>query len=476
MRKTIFKTVVFASIILCSCDSDDIRNISVPDGVNTIQNVDAVNAIYELPVQSDGEWTVTRNDADNWVYLISEKGTGNGNVQLSLSTNLTENARTATIRISDNTGSVDYTIHQPPYTGDGQNSAADVKYENSGLGKGIYINSGGGESHVYDLMSQQIFQFKKMGDPLVQDLGDFVTSQDMSKTACVTKNFSSGETPLTDITADLTVNVKYGLFSLDLTGHFHMFGTSRDTTQTWAASVSRPMTYSTLNYSNIAGNYAWKENMDDDYKKVRACLLSSEFLNIQDNIETLVNQGKTEKDEELTELLDQLDDEYGPAFIKAVTRGGVADIDFRKSESMSKDTLAISGTLTVGFNSLFSIDVKASASYLRTAQAFTKGGALAINIEGGDVKTHDQLATAIGRICETEYDLEKILGEVTKWTSSITLENSAISDITVTGIWTLFSNQSKNIVKKYLKSKYPNETTEKGEVVCPYMYNIQTMR
>ena len=475
MKRKILGAALLISAIFCSCDSDDVRNISVPEGVNTTQYVDAVNAIYSLPVESEGEWTATTDDKDTWIYLISETGMGDGNVQLSLSTNLTDNERSAVIRISDNTGSVDYTIKQPPYTGNGENSEADVNYENSGLGKGIYIDAAGGESHIYDLMASQIFQFKKMGDSQLADLGDFVTSQDMSASDCVTKNFSSREKTLTDVTADLTVNVKYGMFSLDLTGHFHMFGTSRDTLQTWAASVSRPKTHNTLNYANIVGNYPWKANMDADYQKARAALLSSEFLNLQDKIETLVSNNKTVADAELVALLDQLDDEFGPAFIKSVTRGGVVDIDFRKSESMSKDTLAISGTLTVGFNSLFSVDVKASADYLRAAESFTQGGTLHIKIAGGDVTTHDTLIKSIGSICENGYNLEEILKSVTNWSSSITQKNSEISDFSVTGIWTLFSSQSRNIVKTYLKSKYPNETKD-GKVVCPYLYNIQTMR
>ena len=474
MKRKILGTALLISAILCSCDSDDVRNISVPEGVNTTQYVDAVNAIYSFPVESEGEWTATTDDKDTWIYLISEKGMGDGNVQLSLSTNLTDNERSAVIRISDNTGSVDYTIKQPPYTGNGENSEADVDYENSGLGKGVYINSVGGEREIYDLMANQIFQFKKMQNSQFSS-GDFITSQDMSASDCVTKNFSSSETSLTDVTADLTVNVKYGMFSLDLTGHFGMFGASRDTLQAWAASVSRPMMRSTLNYANIVGNYPWKANMDADYQKARAALLSSEFLNLQDKIETLVSNNKTAADAELVALLDQLDDEFGPAFIKSVIRGGVVDIDYQKKESTSKDTLAISGTLTVGFNSLFSVDVKASADYLRAAESLIQSGTLYIKIVGGTQEKQDALFAAIGSICEEGYDLKKVLAAVTDWSSSIKLENSEISDFSVTGIWTLFSNQSRNIVKTYLKSKYPNETKD-GKVVCPYLYNIQTMR
>jgi len=324
-------------------------------------------------------------------------------------------------------------------------------------------------------MAQQIFQFQKMGDPLVKDLGDFVTTQDVSRTESVTKNFSSLETPLTDVTADLSVNVKYGLFNLGLAGHFHMFGESRDTIQTWAASVSRPMTYSTLNYANIVGSYPWKKEMDSIYVASRACLLSPEFMNLQDEIETLVDEGKTAADGELVALLDQLDDSFGPAFIKSVTKGGTVDIDFQRKESINTDTLAISGTLTVGFNSLFSIDVQASADYLRAANSIMEGGTLSIKVAGGAVGEHNKLIEAIGSICENGYDLQQILAAVTSWSSSIKIENSEISDFSVTGIWSLFSTRSRNIVKTYMKSKYPNETKD-GQVVCPFLYNIQTMR
>jgi len=90
MKKILFATVAFMSAFLCSCDNDDISVIRVPEGVNTVQYVDAVNNICKLPIQSEGEWIVSKNETDNWIYLISKGGIGDGNVQLSLGTNLTE--------------------------------------------------------------------------------------------------------------------------------------------------------------------------------------------------------------------------------------------------------------------------------------------------------------------------------------------------------------------------------------------------
>lgn len=474
-KKNILSLVILISAMLSSCDSDDVKVISIPEGVETTLHVDALNSIYNLPVESENEWSVVKNNSDNWIYFISDKGMGDGNVQLSLSTNLTESMRTATISISDKTGTVDYIINQPPYTGNGENSENDVQYANSGLGMGIYVDENA--KHIRDFMSQQIFQFRAMGDNSFKDLGDFVITEDLSSSNCIIKNFASGEKPQTDVDADLTVNIKYGLFSLDMTGNFHMYGSSRDTTSHWASSISRPMTFSTLNYALIAGNYPWEKDMTDEYKKIRSCLFSSEFLNLQEKIETLVSEGKTEKDNALKKELDLLNDEFGPTFIKSVIRGGVADIDYKYSQSSSNDTLSVSGTLTVGFNSLFSIDVKASANYFRTAQTYLNGGTLVMNIEGGDVGAHDSLMKGVAKICSGEkYDLDSIVGQITDWTKTITLTNSVISDITVTGIWSLFSPDSRNIVKSYLKSKYPNGTDKDGNVFCPYLCNVQKLK
>lgn len=472
-----FCAILVGMIALTGCSSsDDVASISAPSGVATTQTIDVLNAFYRLPIQSQGKWTASvLGDDSDWIYLVQKEGTGNGEVLLSVDCNFSDAQRSAVVRITDETGYVDYTIAQPNAETNGDtNGEADVQYSNSGLGMGLYIDSQGGESTVYSMMSQQIFNFQEMGDSLVSKLGNFVTSRDMSRENVTTKDFTQGESSGTDITADLSVNIKYGLFNLDLTGNFHMYGSSKDSTSTWAASVSRPMTYNQLGYSQISGKYPWKKEMDEEYKTIRACLFSAEFLNLQDQIEELIIEGKTTDDEELKGLLDELNDEFGPAFINSVTLGGVVDIDFQRSESQSSDSLDISGTLGVGFNSLFSINVQASAEYLRQAKSLTTGGTLNINISGGSIQAQNKLIGEIGKICSDGYDVTKIINAITDWNSTITVANSEISDVTVNGIWNLFSSSAKSKVKAYIKSKYPTKDADGKEI--QYMYNIQKMR
>ena len=90
-----------------------------------------------------------------------------------------------------------------------------------------------------------------------------------------------------------------------------------------------------------------------------------------------------------------------------------------------------------------------------------------------DVRT---VPVVIKTISGEKYDLDSIVGKITDWTKTITLTNSVISDITVTGIWSLFSSDSRNIVKSYLKSKYPNGTDKDGNVFCPYLCNVQKLK
>lgn len=462
-------------LALAGCSSsEDIASITVPNGTKTKQTIDVLNAFYRLPVQSQGKWTASvEGDDSDWIYLVRDEGDGNSEVLLSTSTNLSDAQRSAIVRITDETGHIDYTLTQVAYD-DGVNGKNDVQYANSGLGMGIYIEAQGGETTVYEMMASQVFQFNKMADPLVADLGDFVTTRDVSSNEIKLEDFTKEETSGTDVAADLSVDVKYGLFNLNLTGDFHMFGASRDTTSTWAATAQRPMTNSTLGYAQISGTYPWKKEMDDSYKAKRACLFSSEFLNLQDKIETLIGQGVTADSTKLTILLDSLNDEFGPTFIKSVTRGGTVSIDFQKSKSSSTDTLSISGTLGVGFNSLFSLDVKASADYLRQAESLTTGGSLHIKVEGGSTTAQDSLISSIGTICNGGYDEQKILNAITSWTKSIDINNSVMSGYTVNGIWNLFSTEAKQIVKTYIKSKYPAKDKDGNDI--SYMFAIQKLR
>lgn len=486
-------SMMFAAILCCTmtmftaCSDDDEKlSVSIPDNVSTTKNLEGKNAIISLPILSEGNWDVSVVDKDKnqWIYLITRNGSGNGNVKMSIGTNLTGEERSAVIRIANETTYVDYTINQSPYLGDGSNSADDVKYQNSGLGMGVYMVSAGNTGGYRSMMADQIFNFSEMDDEAVKDLGNFVETEHLYGQDIKIKDFTSRDSTGTDIKADLSVNIKYGLFKLGMTGNFHMYGSSRDTTRTWACSISRPLTQYTLSYRNIANNYRWKEDATDEYITKRTCLFSPDFLNLQESIETLINSGKTANDEELAEQLELLNAIFGPAFIWSVTRGGVADIDFQRSQSHAKDTLSIAGTLDVAFNSLFSLDVKASATYLRFASSYTSGGELSIHIYGGTMEKQNALINAIAKITneydmKSEIDYQTMLDATTDWTASISLDNSDLSDITVCGIWSLFTLKSRNIVKKYMKEKYPNTITKdkKGNEVeeCPYFYNVQTL-
>ena len=474
-----FSAVFALAFASCSEESGSSSAIHFPDGFQATQEIEGLNDMLQIPVRSSGQWQATVLDSCRWIYLVSESGSGDGQVTFAVGTNLSDEERTGKIRISNGDGYVDYTLKQHPYTGNGGNSAEDVQYENSGLGKGMYMENYGGNS-LYDMMAGQIFQFRAMDDAPFDSI-QFISTVNLPHTEIRLDDFAKADTSLTDIKADLTVNVKYGLFSLGLTGDFHMFGESRDTTKTWAGNVQRPLERSTLNYANISMNYSWKPNMDDAYKAARASLYDPTFLYLLDEIEKKINQkGATVdrngqcSDSDLEYLLSDLDYYYGPAFVSSVTRGGSVSIDFQANESYSNDTLSVGGSLTVGFNSLFSIDGKASAEYLRAAKSLLNGSTLHLVIEGGTMATQNKMITALSDIVKpgADQNVDAILEAITAWSDEIKSENATISDVSVQGIWSLFSRNSRNYVRSYMVSKYPNNP----DGSCPYMYNVQKIR
>ena len=491
---------IYASLMICfvlmSCDNKEpIDQINPPTPQDAVYILEAESSIVTIPVKAQGDWTVSvEPNTCDWIYLITTSGNGNKDLKLSVGTNLGDVMREATIRVSNATSYVDYTIRQLL---DDDNSASDAKYVNSGLGYGVKMQPTESKFGIYSLMkSYSVINFSNLGNGSVLDEPDFIRVLPFGDLNMVVKDLNTYENEERELKASLDLNISYGLFKLGLSGNFKMYGAQHDTTKCFGAIVSYPTNLLSLNYSDLTANYSKNRTSPEDstYRKKRALLFNSQFLTHHDKIEELVANkvvyvknpaaGSDASSIELWDHLEKLNDYFGPVFITQVSQGGNVDIDFQVANSSATDTLAIHGKLKASFNSLFSFDVEASADYLNDISSRIDGATLVVHAQGGSLETQMDLANklaSLSSMSRKDFDISQALDTakvaIVNWAKSMNADPQSVANLEIGSapIWDLFSSDAAIVLKKYFKDKYPNALDEKGKEYCPYFYNIQAL-
>ena len=461
--------------VSCS-EKDDLGAIIQPNDEEALCRVWAEETITSFSIKAEGDWSASVISEDSeWVYLITTKGNGNGDVLFSVGENDGEIAREAVVRISNATSHADYTIRQFV---DNDNTQYQ---QTSDLGFGVNVNPTDGNDGIHNFKKTSIFKNNVFNNP------DYVYLYNKSKFTCELQDMVEYQNEERNIGANLKLDISYGLFKLGLSGSFKMYGAQKDSSRCYGAVVKYPVRTLKFNYSGM-DDYLSINDDDLQHNEERAEHFNSAFLNYHDNIEKLVEDGteltwapKKDKNDPQWQLwnnLELLNKKYGPMFITSVEYGGSAEIDFRVTESVSTDTLAIRGKLNASFNRLFSFDVEVAATYDNYVKGFMKGSTLRVTVNGGSLSAQKKLTDSLAPLTTgKDFNVPTITEALVVWAESVKSESSDIeaTSFSTMAIWELFTDDAADVIKEYFKQKYPNTKDEKGNVVCPYAFNVEAL-
>lgn len=472
----------------CS-DSDSEALLQRPGGISEKIQVGGNPTFCTLPIEAKGKWTVSVvNEEADWLMPVVNKGTGNKQLRVAVDRNEGNDARSAQVRFSSEGEHVDFTIVQGTYdeNAGGANSAADMAYASSRLGCGIKMGGYGNATSFLSLArNSSLLSWKKLGNESLDEIEDLVMEEKINEYAVSISNLSQLENQGSDLKASLSVNISYGMFKLGLNGDFSMYAASNDSTVCYAAAVTDPKYFLTLNTAPMF-DYAEPgdaEKMDADeleqYNLARLSMLSPSFVKQCDIIVAATKAGTTVANYRNTPVetaLNQLDKVFGPVIITDVTKGGSISIDLRLHSGITEDTMKINGKLDASFTSLFSLNMDAAASYLKESNSYTKDCTLNIKSRGGSLESGDELAKQMVSLISADAtemagSINLMLDKIKLWDASITPADCSITNVSVIPIWEFFYGEAAEIVKDYMKSKYVNK--EDGS--CPYLFNIQNM-
>lgn len=483
MKRVLILAAVCAPLFLTSCSEDETEGfqstISIAGGSNS-QTINREENDYSIAVNANGHWTAKlAADSVTWLTITTPEGDGNGNVYFYVEPNTGDESRQADIIIASGDKKLTYKVTQTIVS-----KYDDIIGENGGndyslfggdvpVGFGMYIKK---TSTMDRLNGSQIFSINNiLSDSNVKKyLENNYVSQDLcSKTDIKLSTGNELSENSKKIGANLSVNVKFGLFKLGLEGDFNMYGASTDTTFNYTANTTVPAEKLSLNYNALISDIESANMPDSVLHKV----FTKSFLKIRDSIQTLVANNADKK--LLDKQLKALDKSFGPVFCTGATIGGDANLSITMSKSSQDDTLKIAGTLSAGFTSLFSIDASASADYLNTSRSLLENSSINIVLEGGTTTGRNGLVNAFASVTNPNTPTSEVqktmLNGISNWAETIDPNKPGTytcTNYTLIGIWELFDDEdAQDVVKEYFKNKYPNDKDGNS----PYLVNIEQM-
>lgn len=454
-----------------SCSDDDAPWINEPTEEESEIVAPATADYATINVKASGNWTVEKEDNENsdWLFVINDSGNGNGTIQVSLDPNYEGIDRSADLYVTNGKERVKYTVRQ--YSVE-SNGAEDMNYANTRLGHGIKMtitdDRSGSDISTYTTAGS-VFKISDLYKN--RDDYEYVEVSELSSSALSITTLDEATVSKRQITANLSVDVAYGVFKLGLKGDFKMFGEEMDSTKTFAAVAQYPRYLVEVNYDDMAWDLIRDKDLSDpEIKAAASKVFSSSFLNKYAKIEALVakkinnSDAYTSKDEsDLQKQISALDNAYGAAFASSATTGGMATIDMKFSTQHAIDTLQIKGKLTTTISSLFKLNVEASAEYLNATRSDVSGSTLSVKVNGGRLSEMNNVMNALMKLNAGDITATAITEPLEAWGQTLD-ESPTTFMVTFSPIWELFSDDAAEEVMKYYLKKYPKDKT--------YMFDV----
>lgn len=493
-----------ALLLTCASCSDDVVNngITLPDGVPSEVTLGYDNEIKSIPVNASGDWKASvvydgvsdPEETVEWLGLLSDSGRDSSTIHYVADANNTPDFRSARIILECGDDRLEYKVSQQP-VGYGDDNA-DLDMSMFGfripLGYGIRMrqpNSGSGK--VSNVLLSQVFVLDAMHKPdtLKQRLmkafnlnpQNYVRVDTTTDAKMEVIHQEAAEEASRQIGANLKVTVAYGLFKLNLNGDFRMFGSSTDSTYCYSA-MSTPnkgsfaMNEGAIDFDliNLEPASSDTEAVAKDKKRAELLVLSNNFIKLRDAIEECV--AKDEKYDKETKntlfrKLKALDNSFGPAYIRTADVGASAELTYNFARKEGTDTLKIHGDLTLGLNSLLSLDVAASADYDNYMKSHLEEASFRYRIKGGDSDVAYQMGENLAGLmnADTKITPEIVTQTLNDWAKTVRMGNVTCLSYYPTPIWTLFSDKAAEEVMHYFWDAYPNNP----DGGCPYTFDVQ---
>ena len=481
---------------------------------------DMASAVVPVTVNCQGEWSAAIEKDAAWVTVADNEvfHKGSKTIDLLFDENRTGMDRTAKLFVTDDADEVHIvTIRQTSlYKGEVPNNSNIMTFGAKGLGCGVNINQvfpnihNTGSKVEYNPISipklSSVYNLAKINalmakgsfvgeQPYVEDINERAQATIVKWDSLVSK----------DRTLDATLNleISFGFFNMEVGGHYvasdSILGVGLD------YAICRDLAlYNAYVSPTVVRNYAVEQdaidqlNMDDDwideqYDRIDAKIEAYEKRNARKGIvgltpdqqatidalydavekhtyggvfsgafaklyQRLLSAYRNGKTNQVNDILEQIDAEYGPFIIGRTVLGGSLNINcwldntYLSTHGVLEVKAALEGD---GIGS-----INGDLNWSQNGVDYVRSSRRTYDIYGGRAS---DLMNAIEAVMESENprDSELLNDAMNDWVMSLygvegdETSNSALIAISLTGVWTLFDDPDvQNIVKQFFLDKY----------------------
>lgn len=484
MKKKLFLILAVVAIAISCTKNDNIPSITVeiPGGASQI-TLDRLGGDCSVNIKGDGEWYIevekVAEDELEWIMPIQEKGSGNAKVEFIVDHNLSGVSRKSEVKIVSKGGEAKtFTVLQTELLNGAPLDNDDTDYYDAFVTKGLGL---GFDIKNVKIMTNSIFKTSAI-ENLLKDgkLSDLYSEQKLSGQGMHILDQDSIVNKQDSIGVDLSVNISFGKFKLNIQGEYHSSEKLKTWNKTYHTQISVPHYRSALQYDNIVASYL-DTNIDSEIrKKIFTSGFAGKMRALRKKLPK-TNEYNTKEDvKTVKRLLQSLDRAYGPVFVSSSVMGGEIMIQLKADTTLIDEQLKITGKVNMAIKSVVSIEANINAAYQKAGEEILKNSNVKFVISGGSRNTQNGV---VNKIVEVEkLNSETIRQAVDKWSESIILDpknegnNTAeVINIEVTPIWVLFADEENDnyrvsdAVEMYMKEKY-------GDIVEKTVVNINNFK
>ncbi len=450
---------------LSSCSSDEFTTqLEVSDALTT----DGISAeidglVTTFNITSNDSWTITMpEEAEEWIYLPTTSGKGNGEVLVSIDPNFgSAEARSTTLIISagGQTRQV-AVIQRPSYEGqpvanDSASAAQIAIASQKGLGLGYDLSA-------FKATTNSVINLKAVNKLMESKdayaYGDLFTYNSEGTAKAQGAVTDSVETKSDSLGVKLSFDITYGKFKLGIKGAYHGYENKTHLSDAYHYGATYNVATASVDLPTIVELCTSPEDYavnDDDTKPMKS-LLTVGFQGAKKKVEAAYKE-KASTDSAIQNLINK----YGLAVVAGCRLGGDIALQIRFDLDSVGETMHVDqATLTTGIKQgLLKLDAEVVVDYKKQSINLLKNSEYSFEISGGSTEALNDLISALTDIREENDSVDAAVhNRIDAWIRSIKADKSetmSYSNLSVYPIWSFFDGDVSAAVEAYIKKKYP---------------------
>lgn len=435
-------------LVMSSCADKNDAFVNVGDGKTGIE-CSNLDQIVEIPVESNGNWTVLLPEDCDWATLLTTEGSDNGVIRLVVGINSSSEDYTPikrstilNVKCGEQTSKIELTQFAGASANDpGDNSDEGALLASKGVGMGYNLLTTG--------LKAQIFNINVISDSKEPEVKETFDTYPIAMQSIQVQEFDSLESKKDSLGASLKIVVAYGTFKLNIKGAYDSYEKKANANFDYGQVAILPRQAATLGVFDLIA-------LADENEALFNSIFKAGFRKSYTQITKDFSNNNMDKFKAGVNSLLEI---YGPVVVTGVTLGGQVSMHVQSDTTQVTDTIKVSGMASIAFKAMVEIDGQVQAAYLKTGTEILKKSMVHGYVQGG---SNEAISGVTGALLTSASELNaiKIRQSMIEWEKTVLYDpkkevnKTEAIEYQFTGIWNLFPFDMMESVRDIIIETY----------------------